>query len=72
VVVSKILVLPLAPVISNGTDTEARSGLASELLNSLDGVGDEVLQQGANNVLLEGRQVLGDLAVHLVVLLPQL
>ncbi len=72
VVVSKILVFPLSPIENSNAKAQSRTGLHDEPLDSLDNVARHVLEKRRNNVLLERRQVLSNLAIHLVVLLPQL
>ncbi len=71
-VVSKVLVLPFAIVIGKSSGAQTGTSNHNKVLNSLNGVGNKVLEERAQNALLKGGQVLSDLAVHLVVLLPQL
>ena len=72
VVVSKVLVLPFAIVIGKSSRAQTGTSNHNKVLNSLDGVGNKVFEERAQNALLKRGQVLSDLAVHLVVLLPQL
>lgn len=71
-VVSQILVLSISVVERENTDAQTRTSLQKDLLGSLDELGGDFLQPVLVDVLLERREVLGNLAVNLDMLLPQL
>lgn len=72
VVEGDILVLVLAVPEETGTESEARTGFSDKFSSSLEELRWDFLEPVGDNDLFEWGQVLGDLAVDLVVLLPHL
>ncbi len=67
-----MLVLIFTPLPGSNTKGKSWTSLANDLNGSLDELGWDFLEPVGHDVLFERRQVLGDQAVNLVVLLPQL
>ena len=64
--------LGLAPIEYENAGNQPRSSLQSHLSDFLHDLHMGVLEHWSHDFLLEGRQVLGHLAIDVVVLLPQL
>ena len=67
-----VLVLSLSVVVNSNAKSQTRTSLANELEGALDELGGKLSQIVSDDVLLERRQMLGNHAVNVVVLLPHL
>jgi hypothetical protein len=72
VFVGKLIKLGIAPVEDGNARNKTRASLDELLGDILDDLYVSILEHGRHNVLLKGTEVLGDLTVNLVVLLPKL
>ena len=69
---AELVKLVVGPLEGGNAHNEARPSLQCEGEELAEDLGAHVLEHGGDDALLEGGQVLGDLAVDLVVLRPQL
>ena len=69
---SELIKLPVSPHVSGVPEAQARTALIKDGAELLHDLLRCVFQHGRHDVLLEWRQVLRNLAIHLIVLLPQL
>ena len=69
---AELIEFVIGPLEGDNAHEEAGAGLQGEGEDLVEDLGAHVLEHGRHDALLEGGQVLRDLAVDLVVLRPQL